>query len=1005
MSTPAEIERRIDGLRRTRDDLLNEQELINSEIFTLRRRLNAAQDSGDESAIGAIESQLQSLRNRRDSIFSEYERLGREIDNLDQELSRAIRESAQRETSDSAATVVRSESAAQGAPAPVTTSPDPGFSRDPATGALRIDITGVAPDTANDDVTGGPRDGTGTNFGIDDPVRPINDTQSTSGPPNFGTPRSVDPVAPVATTRGGVGSGSDDQRASANETRSVVAARFSETIKPQPNVLDRYYSYSYVAELRMIRPEDLGRAIRNRSINFDSAGLLVRSGGAKAGAVNSYEQKRNQYFDLDFYIDNIKIKNHCLGSSGSAHAFTDISFTITEPNGISFIDRLYMAINDYIGIDNYAAAVMIMTIKFYGYDQNGNLQVVNNQSRENIGDPRAIVTKIIPFRLSEIGFRISNNLVTYDCVGVPIPYEAVSTDRGTVMRNIEISGGSVEEVLGRGTVSSAPPKASATSSPSNKAITSLVDALNEEQRKLVSNQMFDFADRYSIEFAEPIIASAQVNKQGFPDLSKTPMSSNENTQNVSSERQASDKTKRIQGISAGTPIVQAIETVIRNSTFVTDQADIVYDETTDQPIPISQNNRAFSWFKVNVQATPLQYDTKRNDYAYDIKYIISLYEIKGMDSPYFPVGRFSGVHKSYPYWFTGQNTAVLDYQATYNYAYSSVVSGSAADQAKYGTSNLQNIRRFSFAPRSSQNSAGAENRTNEVSASAAAYLYDQAALGAVSMKIIGDPAWMNQGELFPGIDANNFNYAPFLPDGSINFDSGEVLFEINWVKGQDYNINTGLVDLDPQRLGRDSSNFQSLVYTAREITSEFRGGSFTQQVDGDLYIFDIPATARENTALTVPETATVNNTQTRTPVPSNNSPRVPPPSAASDPTTDTSINPLYRLDDGAPQFDAFSQPRRRDPLPQDALKQPTSSGGIQAGLGLRVPPVAGSYGRFTTIDDTNDNLTITRDDLGQALNASLDLEPSLRSQTNRDAALRGGLTIINYNPQLMDKET
>ena len=992
MTTAAEIERRIDNLRRLRDDLLNEQELVNSEIFALRRRLENAQDSGDTGAIASIQAQLESLRNRRDAIFTEYERLGSEIENLDRELSNVIRAEAQRETSSSAAQVVLDDQAAQGEPVQTQT-----LSED---GRIEPSSRATAPTNAQNTQT----DTGAADFGLDDPVRPIIDTQSTSGPANFGSPRSAEPSAPIATSQGGVGNGSEDARSGSNETRAVVAARFAESVKPQPNVLDRYYTYNYVAELRMIKPEDFGRALRNRNIDFNSSGLLIRSGGAKVGAVNSFEQKRNQYFDLDFYIDNIVIKNHCMGSPGSAHSFTDISFTVTEPNGISFLDRLYMAINDYIGIENYASAIYIMVIKFYGYDEKGNIQVVNNQSRQNIGDPRAIVTKIIPFTMSEIGFRIDNNLVTYQCTGTALPYEAVSTDRGTVTRNIEISGGSVEEVLGRGSVSSTPPKASASSSPSNKAITSLMEALNEEQRKLVSNQIFDFADRYSIEFAEPIIASAQVNKQGLPDLGKTPMTNSANTQSISPERQATDKTKRIQGISAGTPIVQAIETVIRNSSFITDQSDIVYDETTDRPIPISQNNRAFSWFKINVQAQPLQYDTKRNDYAYDIKYIVSLYEIKGMDSPYFPVGRFNGVHKSYPYWFTGKNTAVLDYQQTYNYAYSSLVTGAAADQAKYGTSNLQQIRRFTFAPRSAQNAAGAENRANEVNASAAAYLYDQSALGQVSIKIIGDPAWMNQGELFPGVDATNFSYAPFLLDGTINFDAGEVLFEINWVKGQDYNISTGLVDLDPQGLGRDSPNFQSLVYSATDITSEFRAGSFTQQLEGYLYIFDIPNTARENTSLTG-TVSTTNNTQTRLPVPSSNSPRVPPPSAASDPTTSASANPIYDIDDGNQQFDVYSEPSRRTPLPQDPVRSPTSSGDITGGVGLRAPPTAGNFGRFVTLDDVNDDLTVGRDDLGSGLDDALSAASSLQDRINRESALRGGLTIVNYNPQLIDKET
>lgn len=994
MSTVAELEQRIANLRRVKDDLFNELAETRSEIFQLNRALRAAETAGNTDRVRELEARLAPLRARRDAIFDEDAALDEQIAQLNAQITAQERAAAApRETSSSAAQVVQDDQAASGEPTtPQVITPEGRIETAPET---------VTPTNAQPPVTQSVPADTGT----DAPIRPLTDTQSTSGPSNQGTPRATQPAAPAAPTTGGTGSGNEDAAVEINETRAVVGSRFTETIKPQPNVLDRYYSYTYVAELRMVKPEDYGRAIRNRSFNFNTSGLLIRSGGAKTGSFNSFEQKRNQYFDLDFYLDNITIKSLAVGSPGSAHSYTDIAFTVTEPNGISFIDRLYMAIKDYIGIENYAAAIYIMTIKFYAYDENGNIVIANNQSRDNLGDPRAIVTKIVPFRISEIGFRIDNNLVTYQVTGTAAPYEAVSTDRGTVTRNIEISGGSVQEVLGRAPQSSAPPKASATAPPTSKAITSLMEALNEEERKLVANKIFDFADQYSIEFAEPIIASAQVNKKGLPDLTKTPMSNNANTRTITPERQASDKTKRIQGISAGTPIVQAIETVIRNSSFVTDQADIVYDETTDQPIPISQNNRAFSWFKINVQATPLQYDSKRNDYAMDIRYIVSLYEIKGMDSPYFPKGRFSGVHKSYPYWFTGKNTAVLDYQQTYNYAYSVSVTGSAALQQQQSTSNLQQIRKYTFAPRSAQNSAGGEGRANEVNASAAAYLYDQSALGKVTMKIIGDPAWLAQGELFPGVDARNFPYTPFLPDGTINFDSGQVLFEINWVKGQDYDINTGLVKLDPQRLGRDNPNLQSLVYQATDVTSEFRSGSFTQQLEGNLYIFAIPNTVRENSNTVDPTQSTTNNTQTRTPAPSTNAARVPPPSAASDPTTDTTPNPLYQLDDGTQQLDTLSEPSRQDPIPQSPSLAPTSSGDIRPESGLAAPPVAGSYGRFTTLDDTNDQLTVTRNDLGTGLDASLAAASNLQDRANREAALRGGLSIVNYDPQLMNKET
>lgn len=872
----------------------------------------------------------------------------------------------------------------------------------------------------------------------DPEVRTIDDTQSTFGPEGQGSPLALDDAPPIADSRGGVGAGREDGAVSgtANETQAVIASRFAEPIRPQANVLDRYFSYNYIFELRIIKPEDYQRAIRERRINFANTGLLIRSGGAKVGALNSFEQKRNQFFDLDFYIDNVVIKNNTVGKgTGSAHAYTDISFTVTEPNGISFLDRLYLAISDFIGIDNYASATYLMTLKFYGYNERGEIETVSNNQGTNRGDPNALVVKNIPFQMSDISFSIDNNLVVYQCKGVAQPMIAAETNRGTVPRSIEISGGTVEKVLaatqqafnsndnattqaqgaGQGSTgiaagatsttaaepsSGAPPNASSSQATGASLTTSLMDALNDEQKKYVSTKQRTYPDRYSIEFAEKIIAGAQVNKKGTPDLDKTPMTNNENTRSGIPETQATDRKKRILAIAAGMPIMQAIETVIRNSSFITDQSDIVYDEKTDQPIPTPSNNRAISWFKINMTSVPTQFDPLIRDYAYDIKFVVSLYEITGMDSPYFPTGTFRGVHKSYPYWFTGQNTAVLDYRQTYNYAYSTLVTGAAAKQAETSTFSLDKIRKFSLAPRSTENAAGAEGRTNEPNAAAASYLYDQSALGRVDMKIIGDPAWMAEGEVFPGVSASNFDYKAFLPNGTINFDAGQPLFEVRWVKGQDYNINTGLANPDANRLGANNPNQQSLVYRCNEVTSEFRSGQFTQQLVGDLYIFPIPAQAKQTSATANPAAPNKDLLIANAPTPSTNAPMISPEAqsadtggsaAAFDYQNEFGSNPFGLQSAAGQEAEAtYSEPAEPELLTQAAPEAPTSNGqDVNAGT--------------PTLLNAGDSV---------GLRDSSDVELTLVSTRRADRLARlaaeqqgAGVSTVQTQPNLVSKET
>jgi hypothetical protein len=219
-----------------------------------------------------------------------------------------------------------------------------------------------------------------------------------------------------------------------------------------------------------------------------------------------------------------------------------------------------------------------------------------------------------------------------------------------------------------------------------------------------------------------------------------------------------------------------------------------------------------------------------------------------MKSSYFPDVRFPGLVKRYPWWFTGENTSVLNYTATFNKLYIQTLTGSSPS-----TSALANIRRtqatsmreipfISYQSRSTESASGAEGKTNELGANAAEYLYNPADNASAKIKILGDPAWIQQGSVAGALNPAKVSYSPFEPDGTINFDVRDVLFELVWQRPEDYDLTTGLADPynRTQKIYGDRQPVQSIVYRAKEIVSTFNQGRFEQDIDAVIYSLPIP---------------------------------------------------------------------------------------------------------------------------------------------------------------------
>lgn len=727
-------------------------------------------------------------------------------------------------------------------------------------------------------------------FGTDAELRPYLQTQSTPvGANGVSSGQRRDDAgssAAVAGGRPGVGARGDDA-VGGNATVAELNLIDYGKITPQANVLDQYASYTYQASLYIMDNNSYQQMINTKQKVLNGAQLLIQSGGAPVIG-------RNEYFSLDYYIDTIELRSEiaCKGV-GLAHNVNQVRMTIVEPNGITLIQNLDKVATKFLGgvtqkQQTFPQQTYLLVIRFYGYDDQGNLVRGGVSKPNQTSDPNAFVEKWYPLQIENLTFKVANKAVEYQLTATAVPYYiGASSARGSIPFNIELSGKTLKDILagpavygaaqtagsnqtaataartgvdltntsaggGRGgaTTYQPPPKADATNTLKKTVRSGLMAALNEYQRDLVKQKVYEIPDEYEVEFVIDSLASAKVTSTSGLDKSATSMSTpgTASDQKLPS-KQSMDPNSRVEGATAGMQIVQFIDTLLRNSSYIKDQQVVQINDATGKVEPTGVKTTNTSWYKIGFEAIPkisAGIDKQRNDYAYKIKYIISPYKLSQLYSPYFNVPLPTGTHKQYRYWFTGQNDAVIDYSETFNNLYYAVLSG--ADFSERSANNVAYLKR-QYQTASGQASQGASGKTNEPGANAADQLYSPGDLGECELTIVGDPAWLQQGETAAGLRKTDPDYfKAFLADGTINFDSQQILFEVGYNTPGDYNLANGLIEskwsnLDIVDQKYYSTRFGGLAqvtrtYIATNVTSHFAKGKFTQTVRGTLMPYE-----------------------------------------------------------------------------------------------------------------------------------------------------------------------
>jgi hypothetical protein len=380
-----------------------------------------------------------------------------------------------------------------------------------------------------------------------------------------------------------------------------------------------------------------------------------------------------------------------------------------------------------------------------------------------------------------------------------------------------------------------PSNASAAPSGTNgQQFTGLVQALNTYQNDLVKRGIVAKADVYEIAFDPPALGAKKVTNPLGTDRSKTGGKSASSAKQVLDPKtDAVRKNSQNFNIQAGTQIVQVIDQVMRNSDFIREQALWQVDPVTQKLTPSAgTGTKQTVWYNITAQTTQLDYDIKRRDFAYHIKFLITPYAITQMASEYFPDSAYRGSHKSYNYWFTGQNTQILSYEQTFNHHYNLVLSGEAATTTPTMGDPRDQYSRIPMPTAEQKTGQQTGYLTNSAADNAAGYLYSPEDLKLIRMKIVGDPAFLQQEVVETGLDSASFRFNAFNRDGSINFNSGEVIFDISWNQPVDYDFETGVMNTANSATGRAK---QFNLYQLTEVRSHFSRGRFEQDIDGRAY--------------------------------------------------------------------------------------------------------------------------------------------------------------------------
>ena len=680
--------------------------------------------------------------------------------------------------------------------------------------------------------------------------------------------------------------------------------------QPLVNPLHDYDTYTYNLSLHAITVEQFNNLADNPD-GYTPLNVLIAGAGKYSSTF-----RRNTFFEEDFYFEDLNLESiiNTTKRSRFSNVF-NIEFTIIEPMGFTLIQRLVSACEagfgqGGVGSPNYLKQPFILQIDFYG-SRDGEIGagLIPNQ------------TKLIPIRLIGMQTTIGVKGTEYRVQAAPYNHNAMDPTRINLPANFSISAAKVADIFNGNspdtsqvsrevqilndqiearrtfneTLGNDPEGAQALLA--NQGISQpqvtqtlgtngLAASYNEYYRQLEKRYIGSKHDRIRFQLT-PELANSAIYSDGQADVSMAATVATDKTSvevaGGANKGTITFKAGRI-NIPAGTNIQSVIEWAVTNSKYMTDQikgVDVDSRDTGDQ-----QTKDPLKLIKVVPRVRIMEYDRDRDDYQYEITYIIKPFLVNSR-VPHAPQGRVKGWCKEYNYIYTGgtspytgdnsSNRDVINLQLDFNMLFYTTITAfkektklfqTARNQgeATQGSITTLNIEGSGFPgdsnngvatntiPTGDQNPAkpledrvarsktyytAGNKRINTRSAGdspravAAADIMNNQLLDArgdminVALTIVGDPHFIKQDDILYNQNLT-VNRSQLSPNNSLYTDNGELYVFLNFLSPIDYDESTGLAI--PKTNPFSYSLFTG-VYKVIKVTSKFQAGRFTQVLD------------------------------------------------------------------------------------------------------------------------------------------------------------------------------
>jgi hypothetical protein len=620
------------------------------------------------------------------------------------------------------------------------------------------------------------------------------------------------------------------------------------------NPLTQYATFTYKLTLYMVTAEAYIRFIESGMTyigNNEGFYTVAESGGTpKSGDAPRINE------DAEYFIDDLTFKTFCNPKSMEAPTNSiNFEFKIYEPLGFSFTSvlkqrALETALNSSLpGIRDNKDGVKqfyVLAVSFVGYNDAGEKVLeriggvetgrYSNKDSGGIGSNFGSNVSFFPLTITDFSFRLDGKSTVYTVKAAVLSIqEAYGVKRNMIPEDREVSGTTVGEVLIGNEAEADNPNAKG-----------IVQLLNQREQQLVSNGQAKYANKYNI-VIDDTIKFARLTSEDRYDKEKAVMGTPTNSSKISGKDSRNNLSynpnTRTLAVAGGITLTKFIDNVILQSEYVYKALDTVYTEDgvlDDKPKQGNKGASKLDWYSINPVAKPVGYDSLRNDYVFDITYNIAPYKVPYLKSVFVdPANKtdYYGPYKVYDYYFTGNNTEVLNFETSYSALY--FLPGGSDDQKQQSNDGLNNTP---VVP-------GAKNISMENSASKGGIpvgsiktnLYSPGDQIKAKLQIMGDPDYL-MTSIGTASNASTPREAAYTNNLAINPVGGQIFIEINFYEGTDYNISTGLLSINknitfydtesiPQNAYKDNKSVSGLVYMVLSVVSSFSKGRFIQDLD------------------------------------------------------------------------------------------------------------------------------------------------------------------------------